>query len=1643
MKSIKRILATALMLAMVFTLLGSSFMVSAASSVTCTDKLIVVDDDFANVAKGEDVSAVVAGTTYKGVKGTTAFATIQEAYDAVAINGELYVAAGVYAGALPLNKSITLYGNMKNVEPNNPNDLSVVAGGRAVTGKNETILQDMQISYAGVVLGEDPQGSYNLTMNGFAVVGDSCIRLQDTRLQNSRINIAYNVFDLVNEKAYGNIGINDDSFSAVYVGVAAGFSYVPANVSITYNRIEKVASAGSGLANTNGIHTAWATDLTISSNYISNVTGDGFDVCQLGTSTIISDNYIKNAGKTRVHDYIRGFVEITGNTFDAVGGTTASGQYAFGLYTDASTNNYSSVWMVDTEHVVVSGNTFKNLGKAIRLYGRLRQSDAPINSIPAGAQFFENTFIPVTTADCTFIHMSYNDGTYAPPVYNNYTGGANPKDICTIDSSDATAAFDFGEYWLNEAMTDPSSLLDVLSISNSNGVSFAGAAIETAPGCTIATTIPAKLDEVTLSLEVKEGAYYTLYADKACNVPLTNNTVALTEGKVSNAYAKVQYSDYSIVYAILLTSKPVYSDYLDASEYIVGPEFAQYPAGQTIYVEVDGAWRRAVTGHSAFSDLGLAMDKAMSGDVINMTAGVYSNAMTIEGKGVKIRGAKAGINPNNMSDYSRSDARSNLNEETVFTAEIMLKPGINGLSFDGITFSEQAMFKYTGSFSIDSFHFDNLLVTGSTNTDALMYRGRADNGKNTFSNFRIATSRFEGNGSNYVMRLPNISNGIFEENVFDGCTKNIYMGGTDGSSTDVLMFKGNILNNVDCNNFFYIGQSTNGTNDIGARVKNSISFVDNKVINFSKATLMYLDRWTAGNKLTVTGNRFEGSSTGKFSVNCYDGYTGHTIDIHENYFGPSMTSVLQNNLPNTVADCSYNYFAKGAATAITGPAKYVPYYIDEAMTKLAGAYDIEEVISPAGAVLDAKNHTIEYVGTTPADFMTFNVLVSEGSSYKVYADELCTVECAEDTIALKGVETVCYIKTTAEDGVTSKVYTVTIKQPINSNAQLLGMDIAGSTWVDQGGKFNCVLPNDYVNGPILPIVSGGASVFVYRGDDTEMANPIVYNMDQYMPVGKTAYIIKVVSEDGENENVFDVTFTRSRSTTTELVDVKGGIDAAVVDGKTAKIAVENDVTSLLPEVIVCDGATYELYQDIGCNIYLEDAMNLKVGDNKFFAKVIAEDGETFEVYTIIVERLDKSAEKRILGDSFPEFATSQDEIDADVEAKFIGMKRIDNNSQVVYLQPKGYIASLEDSIVVSEGASYEIFKNYDIIENKFSGKLSSSSEKNTLKLAEGTNTFYVRVNASNGSMAVFTIVVINEIKNVSSDIITVNGFDIKREGNVLTGTASTDNPQIDIFVSENATAKVYADRKKTVEIASTMTSYTVTETKETFTNCKLNAPMPQTYMVMYVDVTSQTGITSSYEVKLTAGMFSRTFNDIEKHWAREKIMSAYQMGVTSGSANADGSFSFNPQDNATREQVAIFVCNLMGVDTASYSGQKLTFADSKDISKWATNAVKAITAMKIMQGDGSKFNPKANISRQEFMAVMVRAAALDTSKGATSVLKRFKDKGAIASWAKVDVATAVAYGLVNGDDKGNLNPTKPITRAEIVTIMVGAKSYVR
>ncbi len=86
----------------------------------------------------------------------------------------------------------------------------------------------------------------------------------------------------------------------------------------------------------------------------------------------------------------------------------------------------------------------------------------------------------------------------------------------------------------------------------------------------------------------------------------------------------------------------------------------------------------------------------------------------------------------------------------------------------------------------------------------------------------------------------------------------------------------------------------------------------------------------------------------------------------------------------------------------------------------------------------------------------------------------------------------------------------------------------------------------------------------------------------------------------------------------------------------------------------------------------------------------------------------------------------------------------------------------------------------------------------------------------------------------------------------------------------------------------------------------------------------------------------------------------------------------------------------------------------------------------IINGVGdNKFNPTAQITRQDMMTMTSRALAL---AGAAD-LGSFSDSGLIADYASGHVAAMVAEGLIKGNADGTINPLGNTTRAEAAVIM--------
>lgn len=112
---------------------------------------------------------------------------------------------------------------------------------------------------------------------------------------------------------------------------------------------------------------------------------------------------------------------------------------------------------------------------------------------------------------------------------------------------------------------------------------------------------------------------------------------------------------------------------------------------------------------------------------------------------------------------------------------------------------------------------------------------------------------------------------------------------------------------------------------------------------------------------------------------------------------------------------------------------------------------------------------------------------------------------------------------------------------------------------------------------------------------------------------------------------------------------------------------------------------------------------------------------------------------------------------------------------------------------------------------------------------------------------------------------------------------------------------------------------------------------------------------------------SKNFADTSDHWAREAISTAYAAGVISGYDDR----SFGPDDPITREQIAVMINKAFHLSQASSDS---SFADSKNISVWAREAVAAAYASQLISGyPDNTFKPQNQASRAEAAAILTRA----------------------------------------------------------------------
>lgn len=169
------------------------------------------------------------------------------------------------------------------------------------------------------------------------------------------------------------------------------------------------------------------------------------------------------------------------------------------------------------------------------------------------------------------------------------------------------------------------------------------------------------------------------------------------------------------------------------------------------------------------------------------------------------------------------------------------------------------------------------------------------------------------------------------------------------------------------------------------------------------------------------------------------------------------------------------------------------------------------------------------------------------------------------------------------------------------------------------------------------------------------------------------------------------------------------------------------------------------------------------------------------------------------------------------------------------------------------------------------------------------------------------------------------------------------------------------------------------------------------------------------------------FDDAKGAWYEAQVDEMASRKILAGFS--DG--TFNGGSAITRAEFAAVIVRALGLpqDTAS------KFSDVSG-SSWYNGYVGAAYKSGIITGRSSTvFDPNANITREEAMAMIERAAKIAGYSGTASNVGTYSDMNEVSAWASDAVNFNLENGLIVGSG-GQMQPHDTITRAETATVVL-------
>lgn len=144
---------------------------------------------------------------------------------------------------------------------------------------------------------------------------------------------------------------------------------------------------------------------------------------------------------------------------------------------------------------------------------------------------------------------------------------------------------------------------------------------------------------------------------------------------------------------------------------------------------------------------------------------------------------------------------------------------------------------------------------------------------------------------------------------------------------------------------------------------------------------------------------------------------------------------------------------------------------------------------------------------------------------------------------------------------------------------------------------------------------------------------------------------------------------------------------------------------------------------------------------------------------------------------------------------------------------------------------------------------------------------------------------------------------------------------------------------------------------------------------------------------------------------------------------------FRPNDNITREEFVKLIITLLDVKASSGSSEIADFSDLPK-SHWAYECVMTAVENGIISGMGDgRFGTGESITREQMAAIAERVLMLYGKTAQTADMENFSDYNEISDYAKSSVMTMKYFNIINGIGDNMFAPKNNATRAQAAKII--------